>query len=275
MGKMKYFPAYLTYRQTLAGLTDEQVGKLFRAALDYADEGIVPDLGPLCTLAFGFIKWDIDRMNEQYFQKCEQLRENGMKGGRPPKNTEEPDAFPENQKKPNGFSENQMEPDGFSNNHLEPDVTQKTKGKGERNGERDGNGDGYGDGKGDGDGDGENITAANAAVNNTPTKKPSQNLPDDFVEFWSAYPKKKGKQNALKAWKKIKPDEELFHRIITAVESQKHSRQWTADGGQYIPEPASWLNGGRWDDECDLAISASEERDPLLEFCDRVINGEA
>jgi hypothetical protein len=30
---------------------------------------------------------------------------------------------------------------------------------------------------------------------------------------------------------------------------QKTSAQWQKDNGQYIPNPATWLNQGRWDDE--------------------------
>lgn len=36
--------------------------------------------------------------------------------------------------------------------------------------------------------------------------------------------------------------------LVTAVERQKCSDQWTRDNGQYIPHPTTWLNQGRWDD---------------------------
>lgn len=70
-----------------------------------------------------------------------------------------------------------------------------------------------------------------------------------FSKFWEAYPVKKAKQDAYKAWKKIKPTAELFERIMTAVENYKNSLEWTKENGKYIPHPATWLNGGRWDDE--------------------------
>lgn len=72
---------------------------------------------------------------------------------------------------------------------------------------------------------------------------------DGFEEFWKIYPKKTGKQAALKSWSKLKPDKELTQRIIKAVEYQKTWEQWNRDGGQYIPNPSTWLNQGRWDDE--------------------------
>ena len=70
-----------------------------------------------------------------------------------------------------------------------------------------------------------------------------------FETFWKTYPKKVGKKDAQRAWKKIKPDKDLFDRIIKAVTDWKDSDQWTKDGGQYIPNPATWLNRGSWDDE--------------------------
>jgi len=70
-----------------------------------------------------------------------------------------------------------------------------------------------------------------------------------FDTFWEAYPNKKAKQSAKKAWNKLKPTADLFGRIMAAVDRQKHSVDWTKDNGAYIPHPATWLNGGRWDDE--------------------------
>ena len=37
--------------------------------------------------------------------------------------------------------------------------------------------------------------------------------------------------------------------LLDAVEAQKRSPQWTRDGGQFIPYPATWLNQRRWEDE--------------------------
>lgn len=70
-----------------------------------------------------------------------------------------------------------------------------------------------------------------------------------FTEFWNAYPKKVGKQHALKAWNKIKPTAELHSRIIKAIADQKKSDQWCRENGRFIPNPATWLNGGYWDNE--------------------------
>lgn len=79
--------------------------------------------------------------------------------------------------------------------------------------------------------------------------KPKNTLENRFELFWKAYPKKKAKKTAWNAFKKIKPDEALFSRIMEAIGRYRTSQEWQRDGGQYIPHPATWLNGGCWDDE--------------------------
>ncbi len=69
-----------------------------------------------------------------------------------------------------------------------------------------------------------------------------------FNIFWPVYPRKVAKRRALRAWLKIKPDEELVSRIIDAVKAHAKTDQWTKDNGQYIPHPATWLNGEQWND---------------------------
>jgi hypothetical protein len=69
----------------------------------------------------------------------------------------------------------------------------------------------------------------------------------DFDMFWKAYPRKVGKKAALSAWKKAK-DKPDAQSIVESVQKQAQSEAWQKDGGQYIPNPATWINQGRWDD---------------------------
>lgn len=85
--------------------------------------------------------------------------------------------------------------------------------------------------------------------------------PNGFEQFWKKYPRKIGKQAALKVWKKIKPSEAFVAKIITAVEQQKKCEQWLKNGGQYIPHPKTWLNEGRWDDEMQSKKTIAEIMD--------------
>lgn len=97
----------------------------------------------------------------------------------------------------------------------------------------------------------ENTKGSNTSTNNTKSsKKPMADKPAGaFDLFWSAYPKKKAKGDAEKAWAKVKPDHALAELIIAAVLAQKLSDDWTKDGGKFIPHPATWLNAKRWEDE--------------------------
>jgi|GEM_PF-439785 len=70
-----------------------------------------------------------------------------------------------------------------------------------------------------------------------------------FEKFWTAYPKKTGKQAAFKSWQRIKPTAELHTKIMEAVATAKRTEQWQRENGRFIPNPATWLNQGRWDDE--------------------------
>lgn len=72
---------------------------------------------------------------------------------------------------------------------------------------------------------------------------------DGFAEFWSAYPLKKAKATAEKAWQKLKPSADLQAAILSAIAAHKLSADWQRDGGQYIPHPTTWLNQRRWEDE--------------------------
>jgi hypothetical protein len=70
-----------------------------------------------------------------------------------------------------------------------------------------------------------------------------------FDAFWSAYPKKKSKGDAEKAWTKIKPNGELVERIMSAMTRAKTCPDWCREGGKFVPYPASWLNAKGWEDD--------------------------
>ncbi len=103
----KSFPVYLDYSKAVNKLSDAEAGQLFKALLEYADSGEEPPLEGSLYAVFAIMQNQLDRDTEKYVQKCERLRQNGTKGGRPAKN-KEPN---ENQEKPNGFSEKPKEAD--------------------------------------------------------------------------------------------------------------------------------------------------------------------
>ena len=78
-----------------------------------------------------------------------------------------------------------------------------------------------------------------------------------FNEFWELYPKKQSKSPALKAWLKLKLDDELFQAIITALKEQINCDQWQRSNGQFIPNPLTWINQKRWEDEVMKNVKAN------------------
>ncbi|GAB6126267.1 hypothetical protein [Humidesulfovibrio idahonensis] len=74
-----------------------------------------------------------------------------------------------------------------------------------------------------------------------------------FEEFWNAYPLRKGKAAAYRAWKSVEKKHPGLKalQIIGAVKTQVKADTFRSphDGQLYIPHPATWLNAGRWDDD--------------------------
>lgn len=104
--------------------------------------------------------------------------------------------------------------------------------------------------------DGEPVTRASA-------------LDRRFAAFWAAYPKKVGKQDALRAFARLKVSEDQLAAMLAAIEQQRASPQWAKDGGQYIPNPATWLRQGRWEDEPLSASPPQSDAARLLAMAER------
>lgn len=81
---------------------------------------------------------------------------------------------------------------------------------------------------------------------------------DEFDQFWAAYPRKTGKDDARKAFSRARKRVSL--RVI-AEGLNAQLPTWPdpkSSEGRFIPHPATWLNGGRWSD--DPAHSAAAGR---------------
>jgi len=70
-----------------------------------------------------------------------------------------------------------------------------------------------------------------------------------FERFWAAYPKRRNKDEAIQAFLKIRPDDQLMAVMLAAIERAMTRDDWRKEGGQFIPYPATWLNKGAWKDE--------------------------
>lgn len=89
----------------------------------------------------------------------------------------------------------------------------------------------------------ENITS----INNNPLTPTGES--ELFDQFWAAYPKHVAKKPARRAWDKLHADADLLAKILAALEWQKREDSWQREAGRFIPNPATWLNARRWEDE--------------------------
>jgi len=78
-------------------------------------------------------------------------------------------------------------------------------------------------------------------------KEKSAALDRSFDKFWACYPRHTAKQDAKRAFIKVSPDDALLETMLTAIQRQKQTDQWSDP--RYIPHPATWINGRRWEDE--------------------------
>ncbi len=85
-----------------------------------------------------------------------------------------------------------------------------------------------------------------------------------FAQFWEAYPKKRDKARARKAFDKLAPDQTLLDQILSALAWQTKSQDWTKANGQYIPLASTYLNGRRWEDEPSANTTAARPSVPKL-----------
>ena len=109
------FVIYHNYRETLEDLTDEQVGKLFRAIFDYEIDKKEPNFNGELKIAFRFIKKDLDLNNDKYESICERNRKNGQNGGAP-KGNQNARKQPKQPKQPDNDNEYDNEYDNDYDN---------------------------------------------------------------------------------------------------------------------------------------------------------------
>jgi len=91
-----------------------------------------------------------------------------------------------------------------------------------------------------------------------------------FDLFWETYPHKVSKGQAVKAWDKISPDEELEKKILLALSAQKKYRGEAKSTGEFVPPwkyPATWLNGQCWLDEIPSHGALKEKQNAQIEVC--------
>ena len=88
-----------------------------------------------------------------------------------------------------------------------------------------------------------------------PSADVSACTPPCFDHFWALYPRRVAKLAARKAWAKVDPAQHVA--ILEALVSWRPV--WRDKDQEYLPHPATWLNGERWEDELPQGFRKSTE----------------
>ncbi|ULQ45856.1 hypothetical protein JN531_012170 [Flagellatimonas centrodinii] len=84
----------------------------------------------------------------------------------------------------------------------------------------------------------------------------------EFEQFWAVWPRRVAKADARKAWRQVQHLLPPVERVVAAVEAQRRSDQWMRNEGRYIPYPATWLRGERWEDEMEVQVLSQQQAVP-------------
>lgn len=88
-----------------------------------------------------------------------------------------------------------------------------------------------------------------------------------FEEFWEAYPRREGKGNAWSAWVKSlalaansakRSGDESVEEFL-ARRARDYAAFTSTKDREFIRLPATWLNGGNWDDETGSRVATLED----------------
>ncbi len=70
---------------------------------------------------------------------------------------------------------------------------------------------------------------------------------EEFLNWWEVYPRHDAKRDAFKAWQQVKTIRPPLEKLLELTKKYALSQSDTEK--KFIPLPASWLRGERWDDD--------------------------
>lgn len=105
--------------------------------------------------------------------------------------------------------------------------------------------------------------SSNPATKKAATKKKSDPEADPlFLRLYSAYPRKKKRPDAAKAFADARAaghiTEANIDEIISQIERLKASPGWLEEKGRYIPYPATWIRAREWEDPTPTPTSTTD-----------------
>ena len=260
------FVVFTEHWSGMALLSREQRGDLLEALMALHGACEMPELDQATAIVLAMIRPRMEANRKKYEETVAKRKANGALGGRPSKKQTEPEKTLTLQEQPQG-SENNLKdseetirfsekPNGSAKNPVygsDPDYVNTT----------------YSDPplpplgepdavasdatvSGDGDALVDTVEESPAAEPEQETKPamPSRRK-DDFVAWYAAYPRKKDRDDAVKAWDAACRAKRLpaLPELLETLSWQKESFDWTKEGGRWIPYPGKYLRAGSWQDE--------------------------
>lgn len=214
----KSFILYCDYRQHIDLLTQSQKGDLLDALFKYVnDEEITID--GATSMAFSFIKSQLERDGAKYEQVKKARAEAGSKGGKA---------------KAYNAKQNLAKPSKAKQalTNVADTVTVTVN-----------------------DTDNVNVIKIDTNVSSPSSKEKD----DAFGLFYSHYPRKTGRKAAERKWKTLKPDEmQLAIDVVQTPLFQDYMKAQVRDGKDFRKHPATWLTGGCWSDDMTIQKKHSQ-----------------
>ena len=91
-------------------------------------------------------------------------------------------------------------------------------------------------------------------------------LESEFVELWNEYPRKQGKENALKAYIKARTGGVDKSIILNGIKAYKAFLKANKTDSKYIKQGSTWFNQHCWEDDYGQAPKVNNAEDDDLDF---------
>ena len=84
---------------------------------------------------------------------------------------------------------------------------------------------------------------------------------EDFTTWYDAYPRKKNRDDAVKAWDSACKAKRLpdIDTLLATLSWQRNLHDWIKERGRFVPYPATYLNKGSWQDEPPAPMPINQE----------------
>lgn len=242
--KVNSFILYTEQWPAISLLNDFQRSALLQAIFALHGACPMPELDNITKAIFLLMKPRFEENRDRYATKCEANRENGKKGGRPPKPKNQT-VNHENPKTERFLDENPKTlTDSYTDSDSDPDFNTPPPPAGGQDGDE----------------------AAYAHGEENPRAQVETSYPDmAFVQFLDAYAQEKRDEGAAwQAWLTLSRAKQLpgLPKLLDAITAWEASEQWQKDNGQYIPLASNFLSKRRFLDTPPQRAAPADEFDP-------------